>query len=158
MGSEHKCSATVYDRSRPRFQRSRPCEHDGKVCVDGKWYCNTHDPAKVQARREESMRAYIAKRDAEQAVRDRHRACIAAMEGIDDPVAFMQQVRYFVGRVYSMRSHWAESSEEKKQELWHAVHSECATTFEMMTTSARQEDANEPQEPDTTRQARGVSP
>ncbi len=47
MKNEH-CSARVHD---PHSFRGRSCSKPGKDQVDGKWYCSSHSPEKVAARR-----------------------------------------------------------------------------------------------------------
>jgi hypothetical protein len=44
-----KCSVAVYH---PGVWNPQRCSRTGKVQVDGKWYCGTHDPARIAARNE----------------------------------------------------------------------------------------------------------
>ena len=54
-----QCSVSVSDRnSRASYQY--PCKNPTKVEIDGKWYCGTHDPVKVQERRDKRNELYNA--------------------------------------------------------------------------------------------------
>lgn len=45
-GEQPRCSADSY-----KFLGWSRCENRGKYLIDGKWYCGTHNPVKVAARR-----------------------------------------------------------------------------------------------------------
>lgn len=45
--AKHKCCKSIHSQ-----YTNYPCGNAGKVKVDGKWYCGTHDPEKRKARQE----------------------------------------------------------------------------------------------------------
>ena len=47
-----QCCVSVYPKGTGlRFVRPRPCQSAAKVEREGRWFCGTHDPEKVKARR-----------------------------------------------------------------------------------------------------------
>jgi hypothetical protein len=81
-----------------RFDQWRcvPCSRKAKIDRDGKPYCKQHDPVATAARRAASDAKTDAKRTAERKQRAHELACIAAMQDIPDPLAFVQTVRELV--------------------------------------------------------------
>jgi len=60
-----KCAESVHNEGRwPGFHA---CGNPGKVRRNGKWYCGTHDPEKVGARRAAGERKWRAKLEFDQA-------------------------------------------------------------------------------------------
>lgn len=72
MRKEHMCVGVIWDGK----YRST-CRKNTKVERDGKWYCLTHDPERVKARRAEQDRKWTEKRDAQNAARKEREAAEA---------------------------------------------------------------------------------
>ncbi len=58
-----KCSERVPDRERSAWGNFYECSKWATVQRDGKWYCGTHDPEKVKARRAKAESAYTSERN-----------------------------------------------------------------------------------------------
>ena len=72
MSEKHICYESVYDGF-----STYPCGRKAKVCVDGKWYCGIHDPARAEARREKSRKRWEEKQAIWNEDARRHDAIIA---------------------------------------------------------------------------------
>lgn len=56
MSEKHKCSNQVY-HAKGSF-RGHPCSNPGKVEREGDWYCGTHDPVRVEEKRQKRERQW----------------------------------------------------------------------------------------------------
>lgn len=56
MTERHSCAGRVWDGA----WRKRECENRGKLFEDGKWWCHSHAPSQVAARREKWNAKYSA--------------------------------------------------------------------------------------------------
>lgn len=88
-----KCCELKYNST--HFRRM-PCGRNAKVMRDGKPYCGYCDPVRVAEKdkaREEKYARYREEYDRryaeEKAARERAAACVAAMQGIEDPAQFV---------------------------------------------------------------------
>ncbi len=70
QNNKPRCSATVYGGG----FRSPPCSNPGKVERDGKWYCGTHDPVRVEKKRKERDKQWNAEWDKKAARQEENRA------------------------------------------------------------------------------------
>lgn len=96
----NRCCKRIHDhRSFGEYFCSKPA----KFFVDGKWYCTTHNPEHVKARRESNHAKLRAKFDAQEAawkhataVNNFNAACVAAIReisaGHNDPRALAASV------------------------------------------------------------------
>ena len=82
--SKATCAAEVW--SNDRWPRPYPCNRRGKVDRDGKWWCGTHDPEAVKARRAKSdarIHASMAANSKRYALQAALPALYAACEAVD---------------------------------------------------------------------------
>jgi len=79
---KHRCVGRVHDSTRWGSFHPRQCKHDGVVERDAKWYCKTHDPEEIKAKKADNIKKWNAKWDNEAAIARRRNAEYKACEGI----------------------------------------------------------------------------
>lgn len=77
---KHSCSERVYSGARWDIS-GHPCQRNGSVERDGKWWCKQHDPEAVKARREAKRAKSNAEREADEALRLRGQALALKLGG-----------------------------------------------------------------------------
>jgi len=60
------CCVKIYPRESFGLFHSHPCQSKAKVEREGKWYCGTHDPVKIKARKDAQCAKWKAESDARQ--------------------------------------------------------------------------------------------
>ena len=91
---ENRCCATVF---RSRLMGGQ-CAREGKVCVDGNWYCSQHDPEAVKVKRDDAMAEARVLRGQQEALRIQGEER-AAMLGAGFPPLGDDEVRGIGARV-----------------------------------------------------------
>lgn len=105
MSEKHKCCATVQGE----YSHSYTCGRAAKHEREGKWYCGTHDPVAVKARRDasaakwqEQWEAMRLRREQDRQRQEYERKCVNALRGIDDPETWVAEVRRVLERCASV--------------------------------------------------------
>lgn len=108
-----KCSAYANHDS---WGRGTPCSRHASVTRDGKPYCKQHDPVAIAERRELRDQKWQKKYDAESKQRLREHAAIAAMQGIDNPAAFMEKVRTALAAAQTELREWRQGMHDDRED------------------------------------------
>lgn len=81
MMEKHTCEHQTYSR-----WTYHACGKTAKYEHDGKWYCGTHYPPNVEARREKKSQKWQQKWDYESSLRDARTAVLLAEKNVIDEV------------------------------------------------------------------------